>query len=346
VTFRRVKKIIWRIEKLATFWDKWLNFWDDEVREKAEAKSVIHEDELKWMSTRQDKRVALLAAPETGFVTMGGVSMLVEIPVGWRTGKCSMGEVVMYIIEGEGCSVIDGLRYDWEEGAVVAIPYGATYQHYNTGDKTVRIIAANAIHIERYCGLAKLVQYEDCSKIPKGEPKEPKAPSDILFRHGRIVLHAKDAPTKYASEEERKSGYHYHHKRVELMNTPGTGFNTKEIEITTIMCDDPFEKSGLTAEAHGHMEAHVYILKGEGYSIVDEVKVPWKKGTLIHVQGPQTMHQHWNMSDEESGMLRIHFGMRAHWYEDIAKRTFPYIHAMPDSAASPSRARHAVRSRA
>jgi len=206
-------------------------------------------------------------------------------------------------------------------------------------------LTANAIHIERYCGVAKLVQYEDCSEIPKGEPKEPKAPSDILFRVGRIVLHAKDAPVKYASEEERKSGYHHHHKRVELMNTPGTGFNQKEVEITTIMCDDPFKKSGMTAENHGHMEAHVYILQGEGYSIVDGVKVPWKKGSLIHVQGPQTMHQHWNMSDDVSMMLRVHFGMRAHWYEDIAKRTFPYIHALPESGGSSARARQAVYSR-
>ncbi|NIO21957.1 MAG: hypothetical protein GTN76_14810, partial [Candidatus Aenigmarchaeota archaeon] len=106
------------------FWDKWLRYWDEEVKEKAEARKVIHEEELEWMTTRQDKRVALLAAPENGFVTMGGVSMLVEIPVGWRTGKCSGGEVAMYIIEGEGCSVIDGLRYDWEEGAIVAIPFG------------------------------------------------------------------------------------------------------------------------------------------------------------------------------------------------------------------------------
>jgi len=330
---------------LVNFWDKWLKFWDDEVKEKAEARKIIHEDELEWVTTRQDKRVALLAAPDNGFVTMGGVTMIVEIPVGWRTGKCSGGEVVMYIIEGEGCSIIDGLRYDWEPGAVVAIPFGATYQHYNTGNKTVRFLTANAIHIERYCGVAKLVQYEDCSEIPKGEPKEPKAPSDILFRVGRIVLHAKDAPIKYASEEERKSGYHHHHKRVELMNTPGTGFNLKEVEITTIMCDDPFKKSKMTAENHGHMEAHVYILQGEGYSIVDGVKVPWKKGSLIHVQGPQTMHQHWNMSDDVSMMLRVHFGMRAHWYEDIAKRTFPYIHALPESGGSSARARQAVYSR-
>ena len=245
----------------------------------------------------------------------------------------------MYIVEGEGCTIIDGARYDWEKGAVVWIPFGAVYQHYNTGKKTVRIIAGNLIHMENYAGVAKLVQYENCSEIPKGEPKEPKALSDILFRVGRIVLHAKDAPVKYATDEERKGGHHWHYKRVELMNTQGTGFNAKEVEITTIMVDDPLKKSaGLHAEKHAHMEAHVYILEGEGYSIVDNVKIPWKKGTMLHVQGPVTMHEHFNTGNVESQMLRIHFGPRARFFQDenrICQRVFPYI------ADDPYRALHA-----
>lgn len=318
---------------MVNFYDKWLKFWDEEEEQRDKARKVIHEEELEWISTKQDKRVALLAAPENGFYTQGGVTMLVEIPVGWRTGKCSGGEVAIYIIEGEGCSVIDGLRYDWEKGATVWIPFGAVYKHYNAGDKPVRFLVANAIHLERFAGLAKLVQYEECSEIPEGEPKEPKAQSDILFGVGRIMLHAKEAPERVATLEERKSGRHFHARRVEMMGSPGTGFDAKEVEITTIMCDDPIKESGFHPEKHAHMEAHVYILRGEGYSIVDGEKIPWKKGTLLHVQGPQTMHEHFNTGEVESQMLRIHFGIRAHFYQDedaIAKRVFPYIHALPE----------------
>jgi quercetin dioxygenase-like cupin family protein len=311
-----------------TFWDNWLNFWNDEVEERAKARKFIHEEELEWITTRQDKRVALLVSSDNGFVTQGGITMLVEIPVGWRTGKCSGGEVVMYIMEGEGCSIIDGSRYDWEKGAVVWIPFGAVYQHYNTGKKTVRFLTGNLIHLERFAGVAKLVQYEDCSNIPEGEPKEHKALSDILFRVGRIVLHEKDAPVKYASDEERRGEAHWHYKRVELMNTPGTGFKAKEVEITTIMCDDPIKESKLHAEKHAHMEAHVYVLEGEGYSIVDSLKIPWKKGTMLHIQGPVTMHEHFNTGKVVSQMLRIHFGPRAKFFQDedrICQKVFPYI---------------------
>ena len=96
-----------------------------------------------------------------------------------------------------------------------------------------------------------------------------------------------------------------------------------QIQITTLMCDEPQE----SPEKHAHMEAQVYILEGEGYSIVDEVKVPWKKGTMLHVQGPITMHQHFNTGKTESQMLRIEFGMRSKFFEKISQRTFPKVGA-------------------
>jgi hypothetical protein len=81
----------------------------------------------------------------------------------------------------------------------------------------VRFAAANAIHLERFLGLAKLVQYEECSEIPKGEPKAPKALSNIMFGVGRIVLPYAEAPKSVPTMEQRKLGGHIHSKRVELM---------------------------------------------------------------------------------------------------------------------------------
>ena len=305
------------------FYDKWLSFWSESEEQRRKARKAISEDELQWVSTKQDKRVAILAGPETGFYSMGGVIMLVEIPVGWRTGKCCGGELAMYILEGEGCSVVDGLRYDWEKGAAVWIPYGATYQHYNTGNKLVRFVAANAVQLERSVGLARIIQYESCSEIPRGEPKEPKEPSGILVDVGRIVLHSKDAPVRIVSAEEQKSGVHCHTRCVELMGRAGTGFTAREVAITDIMCDNPIAKTGRHAPGHAHMEAFIYVLKGRGYSIIEGEKIEWKKGTLLHVQGPQTWHEHYNSGDEESQLMRIQFGIREFFYEKIASRTFP-----------------------
>ena len=67
---------------MENFYDRWLKFWDESETARAQARKVIYEEELEWVETRQDKRAALLASPDNGFVTQGCQTMLVEIPEG------------------------------------------------------------------------------------------------------------------------------------------------------------------------------------------------------------------------------------------------------------------------
>ena len=107
-----------------------------------------------------------------------------------------------------------------------------------------------------------------------------------------------------------------------LMDRTGkNGFQNKEIEISNTMGDDVGHHGG----KHAHMEAVLYIISGEGYSEVGDEKVPWKKGSLIHVQGPQTPHQHFNTSDERVEMIRAAPGMRFNFFQNIAKERFPTL---------------------
>ena len=107
-----------------------------------------------------------------------------------------------------------------------------------------------------------------------------------------------------------------------LMDRPGkNGFQNKEVEISTLMGDQVGHHGG----KHAHMEAVLYIVAGEGYSEVGGVKVPWKKGSLLHVQGPQTPHQHFNTGDVRVEMLRAAPGMRFNFMQRIAKERFPYL---------------------
>ena len=58
-----------------------------------------------------------------------------EIPPLGRTGaQRSPGGQVIYIIRGRGCTLLDGVRHDWQEEDVVNIPIrsdGVTVQHVN-----------------------------------------------------------------------------------------------------------------------------------------------------------------------------------------------------------------------
>jgi gentisate 1,2-dioxygenase len=321
------------------FYADWLRYWDDEQEERKRARTCINEENLEWVRTKQDWRAALLCARENGFVT-SGTTMLAEIPRGWHTGKHSHGEEAVYIVNGQGFSVIDGLRYDWEAGSCLFIPFGTAHQHFNSGEDTVRYLSAMALPLERFVGLAKITQHEEAGETAIGESERVKvAESDIHPEYGRIVIRLKDAPVIPAGEygtflERRKDeftatmakemttpGAVGHRSRfIMFMGAPENNFKTREVEITSILCDEP----GMHSGKHSHMEALLYVLQGEGYSIVDGEKVPWKKGTLLQVQGPQTVHEHFNTGNIESQQLRIHYGIRAKFFQAIARRVFPY----------------------
>ena len=324
---------------MGNFYDDWLRYWDEEQEERRKARISINEEDLQWVRTKQDWRSALLCAREIGFIT-SGVAMVSEVPPSWRTGKHSHGEEAMFIVQGQGFSVVDGLRYDWETGSCLFMPYGSVHQHFNTGEDTVRYLSAMALPLERFAGLAKIIQYEEAGEISTDELEGlERAQSEIHPEYGRIamklknalVLTSEDAGAVRAKREDdyfrtipkemRTAGVGWHRSRsIEFMFPQENNFKAKEVMITQILCDQP----GMHSGRHGHMEALLYVLQGEGYSIIDGMTVPWKKGSFLQIQGPQTVHQHFNTGEIESQQLRIHFGLRSILFQPAARRVFPY----------------------
>lgn len=313
---------------MPNFYDGWLDLWKKSTQERKKAKKVIYPEELKWVKTRQDYKVALLVSPETGFKTIGAVTMLGEIPEGWKTGKHSHGEEAMYILKGKGFSIVNEKRYDWEEGACLRIPFGAVHQHFNQGTTPVQFYAALAPHLEYFCHVAKFEQLEDCGKID--DAPKVKSTGDHDEKGRRIVLHRKDAPVSQFGEErkiraEMKDFFPPGMEKTQRVRNYGMmgsldDFRGDEVEITNVFVDNP----RTATHKHAHMEAMLYVLQGEGYSEIDDERITWKPGTAIHIQGPQTVHQHFVTSSVESHMIRTHFGIRK-WMQPIAKPTFPYL---------------------
>ncbi len=329
---------------MANFYEDWLKFWDVTAEEKRRARKWIHEEEVQWVRTPQDSKVGLLVSPETGFRTWGTTSMIAEIPVGWHSGKHQHGEEGIYVVEGQGFSVVDGVKYAWGKGSTLWMPFGSEHQHFNTGRVPVRYYSVMAIHLERYLGLAKLTQLEETGAT-EVLPQPPVSANGLDAKGRRIVLTWEDAPKVYSGAETYQAtgraqtatdeaaratrGAAHHSFWVHMMR-PETGFQNKEIQISGILSDAPGQHGG----KHSHMEALLYILQGEGYSIVDGEKVPWKKGTCFHVQGPQTTHQHFNESKtEESHMLRSAPGVRMFFMQEAADGMFPYLWWEPRSDA-------------
>ena len=74
------------------------------------------------------------------------------------------GGLVIYIIEGEGYSVVDGERHDWEAGDLLLLPVkpgGVEHQHFNKDDahpaKWIAFISAALFEF----GASEMVQLEN-----------------------------------------------------------------------------------------------------------------------------------------------------------------------------------------
>ena len=328
---------------MANFYDEYLEFWAVGNAKKQDSRAVIHEEELEWVETDQDTRTALMAAPENGFATWGSEYLISEIAPGWHTGKHEHGEEAIYIVEGEGFSVVNGVKYEWNKHSVLWMPFGSQHQHFNTGTTTARYFSAMALHLEHWMGIGKLDQldlkgptdsYQDFTVSTTGfdaqnrriclreEEQEERTLDDMSAEEmaevsGEAIPIDPDGPRP----TEMSRGGHRDFTRP-LMDRGGkNGFQNKEVEISTLMGDQVGHHGG----KHAHMEAVLYMVDGEGYSEVGGVKVPWKKGSLLHVQGPQTPHQHFNTGNQRVEMLRAAPGMRFNFMQRISKERFPYL---------------------
>jgi mannose-6-phosphate isomerase-like protein (cupin superfamily) len=353
-----------------TFYDKWLTAWDETEAEKQAARKVIHEEELDWVQTQQDHRAALLIAPENGFRTMGSLTMVAEIPVGWHTGDHKHGEEAIFIVSGSGSSVVDGRRYDWGQGSVLAIPFGARHQHFNTGPEPVRYFSVLSVHLERFAGLHRTVQFDSCgagSELPDVEvsidgldatgrrialANQKDAPPAPETRPEAAPAPAPSAPAPSADEKSLLAGetlvvgdiegfhrvMHLHRTAENMQNFMRVGrdqneFSVHEQEISSILTDPANEYSG----KHAHQEALLYILDGFGHSVIEGETVHWRPGSALHVQGPQTVHQHFVESSTPSKMLRVSSGLR-YFFEPMLKTEWPYLFMTPRQAVVEGRA--------
>ena len=97
-----------------------------------------------------------------------------EIPPGSRSGRLKFqGGQVMMIIEGEGYTILDGVRHPWREGDVVNLPLrpdGIIVQHFNLSkDKPAKFVAAEpnwfeCVSVDRGSGFE---QMEDAPEYKK-----------------------------------------------------------------------------------------------------------------------------------------------------------------------------------
>ena len=89
-----------------------------------------------------------------------------EIPPGSRSGRLlHQGNGVLYVLEGQGYTLIDGQKYHWAKNDVLQLPLrtkGVVIQHYNSGeDEKARFVycepnSAHSLTVDRGSGFEQL----------------------------------------------------------------------------------------------------------------------------------------------------------------------------------------------
>lgn len=334
------------------FYSRWCGLWEEAESERRHSRTSIQPEELEWVDTPYDSRAALLVSRETGFRTWGTSSYIAEIPTGWSTGKHRHGEECIHILAGEGVSVVDGVAYPWTAGSTLALPFASTHQHFNTGGETARYVSLQTVDLEHFAGVHRTTHVEDRGAFDT-LPDVPVQADGLSPSGTRVALTLDEAVRRtLANAAERSNDADAARTRERLASADGgsiemgdTGamlrslelqhdqvvhimkidqtmndFAVQHVEMSAINSDPPKAAGG----KHAHMEAMLYILDGEGYTVIDDVEVPWGPGSALYITGPQTVHQHFVTGDVPSRMLRMASGFR-YFMEAAAKAEFPYL---------------------
>jgi hypothetical protein len=105
-----------------------------------------------------------------------------EIPGGSRSGRLKFqGGQILFVVEGSGYTMLDGVRYKWKQRDVVNLPLkkdGIVVQHFNADvDRPARLLVVEpnlyaATGVDRGCGLEQLEASPDFLKKNAAEGRE------------------------------------------------------------------------------------------------------------------------------------------------------------------------------
>jgi len=120
-------------EKEAPLWLQDRKIWAEGARRRSEGKVVIKEGDCVWEQGEQALALRYVC-PGNWDGTALPFWLMFRQRFRNKSGKHKhQGGLGIYILEGKGYSIVDDVRYDWEEGDLVILPIkpgGVTHQHF------------------------------------------------------------------------------------------------------------------------------------------------------------------------------------------------------------------------
>ena len=242
---------------------------------------------------------------------------------GWKSlGHRHTVEAVIYIVQGKGHSIIQGTRYDWHAGDFICVPVFAWHRHINSGSEDVVYTACTTGPLSMALGIAiyederypehwLFAQNEEAreSLIPGGsrvilgkmEEGSRKSGSAAFYREQvqyAVREEEKRRETKVFVKSEELIFEETPMGRIAYVVEPRLGFHVRS--LSTLVAEiAPGRRSG----AHRHVYEEInYVLRGRGYSVIEDKKYEWKAGDVLSIP-IFAWHQHFNPEGEPARFL-------------------------------------------
>lgn len=215
-------------------------------------------------------------------------------------------DALCFVLGGEGQTQVGDDTYAWSRWDTIHTPAWSWHRHRNTGREPARLLATSDAPLVSAFGLSRIDDIGD-------QPPPPDEPLRVERASGDAAYERDLRSAAAAWEQRRKATRHTAFADLTLRASPrGTrtallvdaslGYRTTGLSIALFQ----IPPGGKQAKHRHPGEAVLYIVEGEGYSVIDDVKYDWATGDAPIVN-QYVWHQHFNSSrDRTATVIRMH----------------------------------------
>jgi gentisate 1,2-dioxygenase len=257
-------------------------------------------------STMRGARVGYLCGGDSGIPMRMIDARVVELEPGERTSTHRHAhDAVCFVLEGQGVTTVGDRRYPWLRWDALHTPAWSWHRHENTGRTRARIFAVTDAPLIATLGLSRIDDIGDDPPAPDEPPSgRPSADGgyDAELAAARAMWEERRSARRHTSFGDLVLRSSPRGSRTALLVDRSLGYRTTGLSIALFQ----IPPGGKQANHRHPGEALLYIVEGEGHSVIDGVRYDWREGDAPIVN-QYVWHQHFNSSpDRVATVIRMH----------------------------------------
>ena len=148
-----------------TKYDYFLQLLERENAELQTLPRVLRASNLAWEDTVFG-RMKYFIDYWTPALARGLDVFVLQLPPGGQSGKHRhFGEELLLVTKGRGYDIHDGVRFDWAEGDLIAVPSAAVHQHFNATAESAELVSV-VLQQPANLNMDGLEHMEDAAPVP------------------------------------------------------------------------------------------------------------------------------------------------------------------------------------